>query len=108
MSYQLVKLQHLATDNIACPHCAQNVLDWQQEQYIQPCEHTLFVAMDVGFEYITDEFEQSMKHSVDEIHEHDDHYQIFTEISQASYANFLILQADLGMAGYSRYLGFTC
>ena len=61
MLYQLVELDIQATDNIACPHCHQDIINWQEEQYVQPCEHTLFIAMDIGFEYITDEFEQTMR-----------------------------------------------
>ena len=107
MAYQLIQLEHQATDSIACPHCAHWVIDWQEEQYVQPCEHTLFIAMDIGFEYITDEFEATMPHTVDELHANDDQMNMFEAISQATYTHFLILKADLGMQGYSRYLGFT-
>ena len=61
MTYQLIPLDCEATDPVACPHCQQQVIDWSQEQYVQPCEHTLFIAMDIGFEYITDEFEANKK-----------------------------------------------
>ena len=60
MSYQLINIVD-ATQNILCPYCHYAVLDWEQEQYIQPCEHTLFMAMDLGFEYASDVFEQSMQ-----------------------------------------------
>ncbi len=39
MSYQLVELKD-ATANILCPICKLAVIDWSQEQYVQPCEHT--------------------------------------------------------------------
>ena len=107
MGYQLLQLEHSATQNIACPHCQHDVIDWQQEQYVQPCEHTLFIAMDVGFEYVTDEFEATLAHSVDEIHAHDDQFNIFEQLTQASYPDFLMFKADLGLAGYYRYLGFS-
>lgn len=107
MSYQLIELEIQATDNIACPHCQQQIIDWEQEQYIQPCEHTLFIAMDIGFEYITDEFEHTMSRSVDDLHANDDQVNIFTELSSSKYPNFLILKSDLGIAGYSRYIGLT-
>ncbi len=70
MPYQLIELNTPATENLLCPHCQHAVIDWAEEQYIQPCEHTLFVAMDLGFEYASDVFEQSMPRSVDEIHAH--------------------------------------
>ena len=55
MSYQLVELEN-ASANILCPICKLSVIDWTQEQYVQPCEHTLFIAMDLGFEFVADRF----------------------------------------------------
>ena len=107
MSYQLVQLEIQATDNIQCPHCQQQVIDWAEEQYVQPCEHTLFIAMDIGFEYITDEFEQSMRRTVDDLHANDDQVNVFAELAAAAYPEFMIYQSDLGIEGYSRYIGFT-
>ena len=107
MAYQIIPLSISAVDNIACPHCQQNVIDWIQEQYIQPCEHTLFIAMDIGFEYITDDFEQTMQCSVDDMHAHDDQVNMFAEITQSTYPNYLIFKSDLGAQGYFRYIGFT-
>ena len=68
MSYQLINIVD-ASQNILCPYCQHAVLDWEQEQYIQPCEHTLFMSMDLGFEFIADRFEDVLTQSVDEIHE---------------------------------------
>lgn len=107
MAYQWTVLSQPATASIACPHCQQWVIDWEQEQYIQPCEHTLFIAMDLGFEYIADEFEQSMSRTVDEIHAHDDQLDMRKEITETQYPEYLIYQTDLGAQGLSRYLGFT-
>ena len=107
MTYQLIQLSIHATDNISCPHCQQNVINWAEEQYVQPCEHTLFIAMDVGFEYMTDEFEQTMARSVDDLHAHDDQVNMFAEITQSTYLNYLIVKSDLGIEGYFRYVGFT-
>ncbi|WP_312159170.1 hypothetical protein [Acinetobacter sp.] len=107
MSYQLIELDIQATDNIQCPHCQQNVIDWAEEQYVQPCEHTLFIAMDIGFEYMTDEFEQSMLRTVDDLHANDDQVNMFAEITQAIYPDYLIFKSDLGAEGYFRYVGFT-
>lgn len=107
MPYQLVELDIQATDNIACSHCHQDIINWQEEQYVQPCEHTLFIAMDIGFEYITDEFEQTMHKTVDDLHANDDQVNMFAELTASTYPEFIILKSDLGVEGYSRYIGLT-
>ena len=107
MTYQLIPLDCEATDPVACPHCQQQVIDWSQEQYVQPCEHTLFIAMDIGFEYITDEFEQTMRRTVDDLHANDDQVNIFAELVASQYPEYRIYQSVLGVEGYSRYIGFT-
>lgn len=106
MAYQLIQTDITATDNIVCPHCQHAVVDWSEEQYVQPCEHVLFIAMDLGFEYISDEFEKSMSRSVDEIHAHDDQLNMFEELTETSYPNYVIYQSDLGAQNLSRYVGF--
>lgn len=106
MSFQLVEVQ-TPHENLLCPHCQRAVLDWDQEQYIQPCEHTLFIAMDLGFEYISDEFESTMQKTVDEIHANDEMIKVIDEIKQSTYSSFLIYKADLGVDGYYRYTGFS-
>ncbi|NIE95040.1 hypothetical protein F3J02_00830 [Acinetobacter sp. Tr-809] len=105
MSYQLINIVD-ATQNIVCPFCQHAVLDWDQEQYIQPCEHTLFMAMDLGFEFIADRFEEVLPQSVDEIHE-DPNMNIFASVTQAHYADMHIYKADLGVEGLFRYVGFS-
>ena len=105
MSYQLINIVD-ASQNILCPYCQHAVLDWEQEQYIQPCEHTLFMAMDLGFEFIADRFEDVLTQSVDEIHE-DPNMNIYETITQADYPNMQIYKADLGVEGMFRYVGFS-
>ena len=107
MAYQLIQLPIQATDNIACPHCQQAVINWSEEQYVQPCEHTLFIAMDIGFEYITDEFEHTLRRTVDDMHANDDQVVVIEELTASSYPDFVIYQSDLGIEGYSRYVGIT-
>lgn len=107
MPFQLITLENYQ-ENVTCPHCQHAVIDWNEEQYIQPCEHTLFIAMDLGFEYISDEFERTMQRSVDEIHAHDDQgLNILSELTHSEYPNYLIYKTSLGIEGYSRYIGFT-
>ncbi|MHA3981986.1 hypothetical protein [Acinetobacter venetianus] len=105
MSFQLIEVAD-ATVNILCPYCHHAVLDWNQEQYIQPCEHTLFMAMDLGFEFIADRFEEVLPQSVDEIHE-DPNMNVFACVSQANYSDMQIFKADLGVEGMYRYVGFS-
>lgn len=105
MSYQLIQVVD-ATANICCPYCQQAVLDWTQEQYIQPCEHTLFIAMDLGFEFVADRFEETLPQSVDEIHE-DAEMNIFISITHSNYSDMQIYKADLGVEGMFRYIGFS-
>lgn len=106
MSFQLLKLDS-AQNNLHCPYCQHTVIDTTAEQYIQPCAHTLFVAMDLSFEYVSDVFETSLQRTVDDIHAHDDQLNIFQEISQSNYPQFVIYQMDLGIHDLSRYIGFT-
>ncbi|RZG75102.1 hypothetical protein [Acinetobacter sp. WCHAc060025] len=110
MAFQLITLEN-SQENVTCPHCQHAVIDWNEEQYLQPCEHTLFIAMDLGFEFIADEFESTMSRSVDEIHAHDDQgLNIFQELSNSSYPEFTMYKASLGAVGgqeISRYIGFT-
>ncbi|MFI8145170.1 hypothetical protein [Acinetobacter sp.] len=105
MSYQLVELQNAAA-NILCPICKLAVIDWTQEQYVQPCEHTLFIAMDLGFEFVADRFEECMVQNVDELHENPD-MNIFESITTTPYKNLTILKADLGVDGLYRYVGIS-
>lgn len=105
MSYQLVELQNAAAD-ILCPICKLAVIDWTQEQYVQPCEHTLFIAMDLGFEFVADRFEECMVQNVDELHENPD-MNIFESITTTPYKNLTILKADLGVDGLYRYVGIS-
>ncbi|MBK0062040.1 MULTISPECIES: hypothetical protein [unclassified Acinetobacter] len=105
MSYHLIQ-QSDASTNICCPICQYAVVDWAQEQYVQPCEHTLFIAMDLGFEFIADRFEVHMQQTVDELHEDPD-MNIFAAIRQTAYPELTIIQTDLGVQNLSRYVGFS-
>lgn len=110
MPFQLITLEN-SQENVTCPHCQHAVIDWNEEQYLQPCIHTLFIAMDLGFEYISDEFEATMHRSVDEIHAHDDQgLNIFNELSESNYPDYLIYKTSLGVVGdqdFYRYIGFS-
>lgn len=109
MPFQLITLEN-SQENVTCPHCRHAVIDWNEEQYLQPCMHTLFIAMDLGFEYISDAFEATMQRSVDEIHAHDDQgLNILNELSESSYPHYLIYKISLGIVGdqdFYRYIGF--
>ena len=105
MAYQLIDLQ-THEGNFHCPHCQQAVLNWEMEHYIQPCEHSLFMAMDLGFEFISDEFEATMQRTVDDIHADDENSNVFQEITKATYTDFVIYKFELGVQDLYRYMGF--
>lgn len=48
----------LSEVTLHCPFCGHLVLnnepDVDFDQYLSPCEHTLFIAHDEGFEYLSD------------------------------------------------------
>ena len=46
---QRVEIKDWQSTNIFCPFCGKAIL---QEDGVDWCEHTLFVATDAGFEYI--------------------------------------------------------
>lgn len=102
MNYQLIEIQGEQA-NLACPYCQHLVLNWDEEQYLQPCEHTAFIAMDLGFEYIADQFEGNLLHSVDQIHEQE--LNVFEEVTHAQVEQLLIYKMELGVAGLYRYVG---
>ncbi|MEB3766754.1 hypothetical protein [Acinetobacter sp. MD2] len=99
------QMMELAIDhkNIACVFCQHEIINWEQEQYLQPCEHTAFIALDLGFEFIADAFEVKLKHSVDEIH--DQELNVFTEIETADAPDLIVFKQDLGAHGLYRYVG---
>ncbi|MBF7682426.1 hypothetical protein I2F27_03650 [Acinetobacter sp. B5B] len=105
MSYHIIDLKEQTQPNIVCPQCQHAVLDWAQTQYIQPCEHTAFIALDLGFEYISDRFEHTLKVTVDEIHDHD--LNVWQQIQASSLDTLMIYTMNLGVADYKRYVGFV-
>lgn len=105
MTFQLIQQSDVSA-NILCPICQHNVVDWTQEQYIQPCEHTLFIAMDLGFEFVADRFEANMAQSVDALHE-DAEMNIFEAITTTPYSHLTVIQTDLGVQDLFRYVGFS-
>ena len=49
-------------DQICCPICSQVVIDPnrdQGEEYFQVCEHTLYVAHDMGIDYASEALKQA-------------------------------------------------
>ena len=107
MNFQLIELDIQADSNIACPYCKQEIINWSEEQYVQPCEHTLFVAFDLGFEYVSNVYESTMKRSVDEVHANDIQLNLYDELKQADYKDYVVYKSDLGAAGMYRYIGIS-
>lgn len=48
-----------------------------------------------------------MQHTVDDLHANDDQVNMFAELTASTYPEFIILKSDLGVEGYSRYIGLT-
>ena len=105
MPFQLITLENYQ-ENVTCPHCQHAVIDWNEEQYIQPCEHTLFIAMDLGFEFVSDRFEQKMSRSVDEIHD-DEIANVYAEIMKVDFEQAILVRSELGVENMYRYTGFA-
>jgi hypothetical protein len=105
MYQQIIEIDSVES-NISCPICQQAVVDWAQEQYIQPCEHTLFIAMDLGFEFVSDSFEEKMPRSVDEIHD-DEVANIYEEIQKVDFEHAILVRSALGVENMYRYTGFS-
>ena len=92
-----------ATASINCPVCEHTVLDWAQEQYIQPCQHTQFIALDLGFEYILDDFEDCLPNQVDVIH--DQELSVWDNLKDVI-QDLEVYQMPIGVLEYNRYIGF--
>ncbi|PJG42850.1 hypothetical protein XA39_10715 [Acinetobacter tandoii] len=105
MYQQIIEIDS-ADSNICCPICQHAVVDWSKEQYIQPCEHTLFIAMDLGFEFVSDRFEQKMSRSVDEIHD-DETANVYAEIMKVDFEQAILVRSELGVENMYRYTGFA-
>lgn len=104
MMKQVIELP-IDQKNVSCPFCQQDILDWSQEQYIQPCEHTAFIALNLGFEYISDRFEEKLPHSVDEIHEQE--LDVLQEINAVQSSDLILFKQDLGVHNLFRYIGVS-
>ena len=105
MSYHLIEVTD-ASANVHCPHCQQAVVNLANEEYIQPCKHTLFIALNIGFEYVADRFEKLLPKSVDELHE-DLEQDIFKIVSAVNINDMTIVKSDLGVMDMFRYTGFS-
>ena len=105
MSYRFIQLEQDQSCDVLCPQCQQHVIHWAKEQFIQPCEHTLFIALNIGLEFISDAFELTMNQSVDDLH--DQEGDIVQAIQNARFEHFDVYQIDLGIQNLSRYIGFS-
>lgn len=105
MPQHLIDLEQETQPTVICPRCQHCVLDWSQEQYVQPCEHTAFIALDLGFEYIADEFELTLPVSADEIHAQE--LNVWQQIQHTSVTGLTVYKMSLGVGDYKRYVGFT-
>lgn len=104
MALTWLKIEN-AVQDVICPLCQIHVIDFSAEEYIQPCEHTSFIALDLGFEFITDHFESTLERSVDDIHQLE--LNVLEELKKSSqWSKLTVYQMPLGAFDYSRYIGF--
>ena len=61
-SIQRVELNTFYWVSIFCPFCGQKVVGFEEseEVHTNPCDHTLFVAHDLGFEYRSHRFNENL------------------------------------------------
>lgn len=64
---QRVELTTFYDSPIHCPFCGTRVIAYpeNEEPTVSPCPHTLFIAHDMGFEYRSQRFNQSMGFELD-------------------------------------------
>ena len=101
------------TNPIVCPFCEQTVAggttdeDWEAT----PCEHTLFIAVDDGFEYRSDRFNDHMAFPEDikfsdELpnHEDDSIYSFTSKVTLPDAVKYAIYSP---FSSYGAYYGFA-
>ena len=117
MSQKIQRIELSLTNiPIHCPFCGQRVLGYAtsteeslQENQINPCHHTLFIAHDEGFEYRSARFNDEMGLPEDN--------DTFPDIGEESYDSFTdkVTIADAvkvasyvpAPSGFGAYVGFA-
>lgn len=104
MHYQLIEFGNVHPD-IMCPFCRQTVVHQHLVMAEQLCSHVLFVAMDLGFEFVSHSFEASLPLSIDDLHAQDNP-DIWGSLLQSNLTDVQLIKSPLGVANLYHYLGF--
>ena len=104
MHYQLTQYSSIHA-NFDCPFCRQTVLSQHAVAAENLCQHLLFVALDLGFEFVSDRFEHSLSLSIDQLHEQEP-FDFLQSLESSSLQRVRIYQMPLGVANLYHYLGF--
>jgi len=91
---------------VAVPDSNNDNLD-SGESFLHPCEHTLFIATDEGFEYRAQRFSEAMKEQgIDEQPSEDDSYDSLTD--KIELPNAIKLAIYVPPPGFhGAYIGFA-
>ena len=92
---------------VHCIFCGKKVVsgDEGEEQTFSPCQHTLFIATDEGFEYRSDHFVELMK-SVEDVDSEEDGYDSITDKVPLENAIKLAIYIP-APAFFGAYIGFA-
>jgi hypothetical protein len=101
--------------SVFCPFCGQKVVDQEAahegvEDFTSPCEHTLFIAHDEGFEYRSPRFDEDLgiegvDYFDDDFPEHDG---LDTLTDKVTIPDSLKIAAYVGPpSGFGSYVGFA-
>lgn len=92
---EVIEIDHYV-ESIECPICSETVaiLPQDDEAILTPCDHTLFVATDYGYEYASDKYNDH----VGVLRENDD----FDEFS-----NIDAFTSKVSLKGSVKYASYT-
>ena len=108
-SIQRVEIDAFLYASIYCPFCGQQVVENDGEELfeIDPCKHTLFIAHDEGFEYLSDRAAASLGvNSIDEAMEREESIDELTDLIKVP--DSVKFAAYVGPpGGFGDYVGFA-
>lgn len=112
---QRFELNRFYDHSLFCPFCGQKVLDHEagrdgrSEDIVRPCEHTLFVAHDEGFEYRSPRFDADRK--IEDVEYEDPEFPnvgLDALTDQVTIQDSLKIAAYVGApSGFGSYAGFA-
>lgn len=106
---QRVELNKYYDSDVHCIFCGKKVVNYQDDTNpVQPCEHTLFVASDEGFDYRSKRFDEMVieQNILDDSSAEFEGYDHMTDLVQADDA-IKIAQYVGAPSGMGSYVGFA-